>query len=165
MIKNTLNYFSYGASRSTEMIKAIIGRKPKGFDYELKGFELCLQTWSAIPKRVQLILKPSWGKDFKSYFIRRNHEKSVWGKVWIISTKEYKLIGNWELHNIWYKPIKMKKKIKGRIITIHTEIINDRKSKPVKDPKNYPSFPVSKKKIVSVAKKVRKEYPYVNKLK
>ena len=152
----TVYYFAYGSNSNSEMIKAITGRKPKGFSYELKGYELCIQTWKDIPKKAQAILSRWWDKSFRSYSLRKNSAKSVAGKVWKLTQKERDLVGNWELHNIWYKPIKIKKKINNKPIKLETELIRHGKMNPVQNSKNYPYFLVDKNKILMVARAVRK---------
>lgn len=155
-------YFCYGASRSPNMMKAIIGRRPRGFKYELNGYELCLQYWNEIPKKVKNILSRHWDKSFRSYSIKQSPRKSVWGVVWIISKEEYALAGNWELRGMWYKKVRLKRKIHSKNKIILTEMVNPKGLKPVKESKNYTDFPVSKKKIISVANKVRKEFLSMN---
>lgn len=157
-MKQNIFYFSYGASRSPAMIEAIIGRKPKGFKYELKGYELAIQDWKTIPKRVKKILSRSWDESFRTYFIRKSSKKSVWGVIWKISKREHEFIANWEMHNLWYKPIVLRRKIGNQIFTIRTEILNDKNSKSVKDGKYYSNFPVKRSKILRIAKKARREY-------
>lgn len=149
-------YFAYGANRNPEMIEAIIGRKPKGFVYILRDYELCIQEWGDISPRVKRILeKVGWGKSFKSYSIRYARGKEVQGRIWEISKKEHKHIANWEMHNLWYSPIRKVKKINGKKRTVQTEVINDKNIKGLKDQYGYKDFPVNKHKILSIARKVR----------
>ena len=151
-------YFAYGSNPHTEMIKAIVGRKPEGFDYELKGYELCVQSWKDIPNESQKILKIWWDKSFKSYSLRKNTLKSVYGRIWKLTREERNLVGNWELHNIWYKPIKIKRKINNKIAIIETEMIKNNEMTPVINSQHYPNFLVDKNKILKVAKIVREAY-------
>ncbi len=54
-------YFGYGANRSADMMKAIIGRKPEGVPAMLIDYELCIQRWGEIPDKVKMILaKCGW---------------------------------------------------------------------------------------------------------
>lgn len=158
MMVKKIYYFAYGANSYPEMIKSIIGRAPSGFKYELKGYRLGLQKWKDIPQKVKTILMRWWSKDFSSYSIMKSKEHSVIGRIWKITRKERELVGNWELHNIWYKPIKIKRKINKRLIILETEMISKGLLNHAKNNKPYYYFPVNKKQILHVAKKVRKDY-------
>lgn len=149
-------YFAYGANRNPEMIKAIIGRIPVGFSYILEDYELCIQNWKDINlKAIEILKNVGWGKSFKSYSIRYAKGSEVKGRIWKITEREHKHIANWELHNIWYSPIKIKREIKGRKCVLRTEVIDNKDIPLAKDQYDYPDFPVNKRKILEVAKMTR----------
>src|SRR3989338_899309 len=158
MARYNVFYFSYGSNLYPEMIKAIICRKPNGFKYELKGYELCLQNWNEIPKKARKVLKRFWDKSFKSYILVKSPKKSVNGIIWKISKEEHELIGQWELHGLWYTPITLKRKIGNKNVILKTEIFKGKKAAPVKNKKGHPPFPVKKEKILYVANITREEY-------
>lgn len=149
-------YFSFGANKTSEMMNAIIGRTPKGFPAILENYELFVQSWKNIPKNAKKILKSNWDSKFKSYCGRPKKGKIIFGTAWYISKQERKLVGNWELHNIWSKNkiVNVRDK-RGRVYRAQTDIVNDFKTKNVVSGEKYKPFVVNKNKILKVARKVR----------
>ena len=151
-------YFGYGTNRDRAMINAIVGRYPKGFNAKLENFELFIQPWSAIPKKAKNILKKEWKGDFRSYCIRPKEGKATFGMAWYLTKKERGLIGNWELHNIWYKPIKVNIKDKReKVFHAETEIVLDKKTKSNVSGGKYKAFINEKEKMLKVARKIREQ--------
>lgn len=134
-------YFGYGANKDIEMLEAIIGRRPEGEKAVLKDFELCIQKWEEIPEKARETLKKHWNKDFRSYVIKPSKGKQVSGMLWNITESEHKHIEKWELHNIWYEPVKIKLNGKNAV----TEVFNS----------HYNAYINDKKKMLEVAIKER----------
>lgn len=153
-------YFGYGANRSPEMIHAIIGRNPKGFPATLDDYELCVQVWDEIPLAVQKILEKPWDSNFRTYCIRAAKGSVVTGKGWYLTRFEFeKLVGEWEMHGLWYKPVKVQVRDRDRrIFNAETEIINDPTIKLVANGCQYRTFLNDKSKMFYVATEVREEY-------
>ena len=150
-MKDKILYFGYGANSSGEMMEAIIGRKPVGFPAILNRHELCIQHWEEIPENVRKELS-LWSSDFRSYCIRPGKE-TVKGNVWILTEKERELVGNWEMHGLWYQPIQVELKREGEKLKAQTEMIDDPKLKKV-DGCSYTVFLNNKEKMLEVAGKV-----------
>lgn len=150
MIKKII-YFGYGANSSSEMIQAIIRRRPKGFPARLKNYSLYLQEWNKLSKEVKEELGKHWDFRFKTYIAVPSSLGICYGTGWFITPKERKMISKWEF---WYKPVKVKiENEKGKIFNAETEIIL-KKSKDKITKKNYKKFPNNKKKMLELAKKV-----------
>jgi hypothetical protein len=151
-----VKYFGYGANRSSEMMEAIIGRKPEGYSAKLRGYELCVQEWEEIPEETREILSNNWGSDFRTYCIRPKEGSLVTGQIWLLTEAERELVNNWEF---WYEPIEVQ--VEGRegtISGIETEMINDPKISQVVEGENYPTFLNKKERMLEVATRVREGY-------
>ncbi|MBS3168639.1 gamma-glutamylcyclotransferase [Candidatus Woesearchaeota archaeon] len=156
-------YFGYGANKNIDMIEAIIGRKPKGTPAKLKDYELCIQVWNEIPRKIKSILfECGWDDKFQTYCIRSKKGKEVWGTLWELTQAERDLIGHWEMHGIWFKPINVEvETFDGKNFQAETEIINDQTIKKiVKGDTDYNPFPVEKQKILEIATKIRLDKIY-----
>lgn len=160
MKKRKVNYFGYGANAHKEMMKALIGREPEGYRCVLKEYGLFLQSWSEIPRKAREILKKSWNKDFSSYIVVPCKGVLTWGKVWKLTREERKIVGEWEIHNIWYTPIKVHVyNEKGKKVAAETEIIPIFKTtQKAIQTKRYKNFLNKKKKMLKLARDVRKRY-------
>ena len=51
-----IEFFGYGTDRDPKMMKAVIGRVPKGYPATIEGFELCVQSWNEIPEEAKKII-------------------------------------------------------------------------------------------------------------
>lgn len=153
----TVYYFGYGANRNADMMRAIVGRKPKGYAAVFDGYELCIQSWGDIPKRVQNQLAPVWGPGFKSYVARPCREKSIKGTVWLLTKEERVLVDEWELTNYWYTPVVVSYGISNNeIAQVEIQIVIDGQSiSQIADGKKYKTFLNSKQQMLTVAQKVR----------
>ncbi len=134
-------YFGYGANKDIEMIEAIVGRRPESEKAVLKDFELCIQNWEEIPEKAKEDLKKVWNKKFRSYVIKPSKGKEVAGTLWNITEQEHKHIAKWEMHNMWYEPVKIKVNGKKAI----TEVFHF----------NYNAYLNDKNKMLEVARKTR----------
>lgn len=149
-------YFGYGTLSSSEMMKAIIGRKPKGIRAKLNNYELCVQKWREIPSSAKRILRENWDSKFLSYFIRPKKGKTVFGKVWYLTKQEKKLVENWELIDLWYQSIKVRvRDYRGNIIKAESYMINDKNTKHVVKGRNYRLFLNGRIKMLKMAAKAR----------
>lgn len=152
-------YFGYGTLSSSEMMKAIIGRKPKGTRAKLNNYELCIQKWKEIPSSAKRILRENWNSKFLSYFIRPKKGKTVFGKVWYLTKQEKKLVENWELIGLWYQSVKVRvRDYRGNIIKAESYMINDKNIKQAVNGKNYKMFLNKGSKMFKVARLVREKY-------
>ncbi len=98
---DSISFFGYGANRNHEKIKQIIGRDPgNGLGAIVKGYQLCIQTLSQIPKGPREVLQKSWGNNFKSYTLKKG-KGIVGGTVWDLTDKEFHLIKEWEFIGAW----------------------------------------------------------------
>ncbi len=149
-------YFSYGTLSSSEMMKAIIGRKPKGIRAKLDNYELCVQKWKEIPSSAKRILRENWDSKFLSYFIRPEKGKTIFGKVWYLTKQEKKLVENWELIGLWYHSIKVRvRDYRGHVIKAESYMIDDKNIKHVVKGRNYRLFLNERIKMLKVAAKAR----------
>ncbi len=152
-------YFGYGANRSAEMMKSVVGRKPEGFPAKLEGYELCVQLWEEIPENVGRILSNHWDSKFRTYCIRPASGSVVSGQVWYLTRVERGLVGEWEIHELWYQPINAQvKDYNGQTFEVETEIIDDPNIKQVVDGENYPTFLNREERMFEVANETREEY-------
>lgn len=160
MTEKKIIYFGYGANAHKDMIKALIGRAPSGFKAKLKNYSLYIQSWSSIPLEAKKILEVVWDKNFSSYIAIPKKNGVVWGTAWRMTKKEREIIGEWELHPKWFIPIKVKVIDEdGNAHEAETEIIPQsytRKKAIIE--KEYSYFPNNKRKMLKLAKEVRKEY-------
>jgi hypothetical protein len=151
-----IHYFGYGANRNPDMMKAIVGRKPKGYSAALEGFELCIQSWGNIPKNVQKLLAPAWGPGFKSYCVRPTRDKVVRGKVWILNEAERKLIDAWELTDYWYRPVVVHfNEPNNKSVQVEIQIVDNVEIDKLVDGTKYPTWLNDKNKMIDVAQGVR----------
>ena len=160
-----IEFFGYGADRDPEMMKAIIGRVPKGYPATLEGFELCVQTWEEIPEEAKKILSPPWDSSFSSYILRPTLKpfKKVRGTIWLITPHERKLIDNWELVGKWYQVFFLHIRTHDDLPKqIEIQVVNDQKIKKVVHGEYYKNFITSKSKMLDLAEKVRKDYLHNN---
>jgi len=154
-------FFGYGADKDADMMKAVIGRVPKGEKAAVSGFELCVQSLADLPFAAQKIVKRSWDESdhFKSYAIRpsKNMDSIVTGTMWELTPFERKLVDNWELTELWYNvfflTIEASKKIQVEI-----QVINDQQIRRIINGKRYKTFLNSKKKMLETATQCRLEY-------
>ncbi|MGD9276396.1 MAG: gamma-glutamylcyclotransferase [Candidatus Pacearchaeota archaeon] len=161
-------YFGYGANAHKDMIRALIGRAPKGFRAKLKNYGLFVQSWKDIPSSVREILGNVWGTNFNSYIAIPLKGATTWGTAWKITRTERNIIGEWEFHNKWFTPVNINiEDEKGKTFGAETEIIlNFKPREPLVNKKSYPFFVTNKKEILKVARKVRKKFlESINKLK
>ena len=108
-------YFGYGANRNLDMIKAITGAEPVwGKEGFLKDYQLFLQPLKYVvdPKDfgqedsfgARTRLQGKWGKEFKSYVVKKCTGSVVAGTIWKLTTRDLRWINNWELVDFgWYK--------------------------------------------------------------
>ncbi|MEK6845878.1 MAG: gamma-glutamylcyclotransferase family protein [Nanoarchaeota archaeon] len=161
MTKKVL-YFGYGANKNPEMIAAIIGRKPCGFPAKLFNYGLFIQSWKDIPVKARKILREtsSFEEGFKSYCISPSKGKSTQGMVWTITRLERQLIGAWELHGVWYKPIVVDvTTLNGKIIkNVETEVIRSKEIKQFMLGNRYKAFPNDQRIMLMEARKTREEF-------
>lgn len=152
-----VSYFGYGANRNPNMMKAIIGRQPKGVRSFVRGFELCVQTWNEIPTHVREKLSPSWDEDFKTYFLRPNYKyrSKVRGVIWEVTRKERHFIDNWELTGDWYKIFTFELK---NMEQLEIQVIPEPNIGSVVNGCIYKSFLNSPAKMFRVANRVRHNY-------
>lgn len=156
-----VEFFGYGADRDPEMMKAIIGRVPKGYPAVLEGFELCVQTWDEIPKEAKKILSPPWDHNFSSYILRPTLKpfKKVRGIIWLITPHERKLIDNWEITGKWYQVFLLRIKTNDDIPKqIEIQVVNDQNIKKTVNGVYYRNYVNSKSKMLDLAEKVRSDY-------
>ena len=140
------------------MIEALLGRKIKGKKATLKNYGLFLQSFSEIPLKAQSLLQKSgWGETFLSYIITPCKTSVVHGTLWEMTQKERDIIGEWELHNLWYTPVRTKVRLGSKILAVQTEIlpIYSSDQKPIQTEK-YLRYPNSKKKMLIIARNLRK---------
>lgn len=154
-----MKYFGYGANSSAEMMKAIIGRKPKGYPAKLEGYELCIQKWEELSKNVRKrldILRSKLKSGFKTYYIRATKGDIVAGKIWYITRKERDLVKNWEF---WCTPINVKVMLdNGKMVKAETEMIENLTSRQVVNGINYPLFLNKREMLFEVALGARERY-------
>lgn len=150
-------YFGYGANRNPDMMKAIIGRRPKGTAVFLRGFELCVQNWNEIPAHIRKRLSPAWSDSFKTYFIRPNYKykSKVKGIIWDITRKERHLIDNWEYTGDWYKVFIMELKDTEQL---EIQVIPETNMGTAINGCIYKSFLNPPAKMFRVADRVRRNY-------
>ncbi len=152
----TIHYFGFGVNCSGEVLCELLGRNPKGFDAVLLDYELCVQKWSELPRRVQKIVEKVWAPTLRSYFIRPRRGKKVEGRVWLVTKEERKLIEEWEF---WHTPVHatVDKKGGGKI-RAETEMLRNYKIGTVVDGTKYPLFLNGKSNHIRVARHVRGLY-------
>jgi hypothetical protein len=153
-------YFGYGANAHKDMIKALVGRVPRGFKARLDNYGLFIQPWSKISSKAKKTLKNNWDKKFSSYIAVPLKGSLIWGTAWEITKEERAIIGKWELHYKWYFPRDIKIfDEKNRMFNAQTEIIlkYSTKKSAIQD-KAYPNFPNSKSKMLKLAREDRKEF-------
>ena len=153
-------YFGYGANAHKDMIKALVGRVPKGFKAKLEDYGLFLQSWLDIPLEAKKTLEEVWDEKFSSYIAVPLKKTEVWGTAWKITPRKRAVIGEWELHHKWYLPVKIKVlNEKGKVFEAETEIIPRFYTKiPAIQEKEYLHFPNDKIKMLKLARKVRKAF-------
>ncbi len=160
MKEKEIFYFGYGANAFSDMMNAIIGRRPKGYPTKLENYALYVQQWNEIPQKAQNALK-SWGPEFSSYIAVPLKGAYLWGTCWSVTQAERDIVGDWEYHHIWYTPIKVKVLNKaGKKVLAQTEMIpkyTPKGQKPITS-KRYKAFVANKAKMLRVAVKSRKEY-------
>lgn len=149
-------YFGYGANSSPLMMEAIIGRRPEGFKAKLMGYALYVQAWEEIPEAAKKILQPSWDKDFRSYIAVPEEGALTWGMAWYLTSEELPMVGNWELHGIWYTPIQVQiVDLSGRSFEGETEVILSTNSPMRIDGETYPIFLNDQEQMIRVAEETR----------
>lgn len=158
---NKIIYFGYGANVSAQMINALLGRVPESFPARLDGYGLFIQDWNDIPNPAKRELSV-WDKGFRSYIAVPLKGSAIFGRAWFLAEMERAIIGEWELHNKWYKPISVKiNDNMGHVFDAQTEIIlpygNLKKQMPV-IVRNYPFFLNSKEKMLRIARQVRTSF-------
>lgn len=160
MKEKVVIYFGYGANAHRDMIKALVGRVPKGFKAKLKDYGLFIQSWLDIPLEAKQTLKEVWDDTFSSYIAVPLKGAVVWGTAWELTERERAIIGAWELHHKWYIPVKIKlADEKGKSFEAETEIIPRFYTKiPAIQEKEYPHFPNNKSKMLKLARKEREEF-------
>ena len=160
MKEKTILYFGYGANAHKDMIKALVGRVPKGFKTKLENYGLFIQSWLDIPLEVKKILQESWDDKFSSYIAVPLKGAVVFGTAWEITEQERAIIGEWELHHKWYLPVKVKLiNEKGKSFKAETEIIPRFYTKiPAIQEKEYLFFSNKKAKMLKLARKLRKRF-------
>lgn len=94
-------FFGFGADTETEMIEAVIGRKPEYITpASLHDYQLCIQELddiSAAKGNPREILRRAWGDSFKSYTIRQHKGETVSGSIFKITGYERRMLDAWEL--------------------------------------------------------------------
>lgn len=161
-MRGEIKYFGYGANRSAPMMEAIIGRRPAGFEAILPGYELCVQTWGQMPRKVRKnLLEQNWGPEFRTYAARAADDKAkrVAGVVWSITGQERALLANWELDELWYDPVNVSVVDgRGRVVErVDTQIIDD-PALAVVNGKRYRVFLNDRAKHLAVARRVGAAY-------
>src|SRR5206468_4577778 len=133
-------YFGYGSKRSVEMMKAIIGRRPRGLYGYLKDHQLLVQTWNEIPENVRKILGRNWDENFKAYAARPSKGHNIGGICWSLTREVRSLVKNWEMVGLWYQPAKVKVRTSLVTVDAETEITNDAKLSRAVDGSTYHVF-------------------------
>lgn len=167
-----VKYFSYVVNESPEMLQALFGRKNLLHENAtLRGYELCIQTAKEISGRIspgsplkmspREIIEKFFGSHYELYVIRANPRKSVPGKIWYVSPKEYEYLREWEMIEYGMSKDITAKALtdKGDSVTVRTYglIKNAHKiAKVVKVDYRRKEAP-SKKKLAHI-RKVRKQY-------
>lgn len=152
-------FFGYGADKDADMMKAIVGRVPKGEKATVSGFELCIQSLADIPYAAQKFVKQSWNHSFLSYAMRpaKDMESVVTGTMWELTPLERKLIDNWELTGLWYDVFFIAKSA-PHPVNIELQIIQNQPIRSIENGKHYKTFLNSKEKMLETANKLRIEY-------
>lgn len=153
-------YFGYGANAHPEMIEALIGRTPEGFRAVLRGHGLFVQSWLEIPLKARALLEKNWDKNFRSYIVTPLKDAVTWGMAWKLTKQERAIVGEWEMHEIWFQPIKVEIfDEQGENYLAETEVIDDFKitGLPIQE-RDYENFPFQKEKMLEIARLVRKEF-------
>lgn len=152
-------FFGYGADRDPEMMKAIVGRVPKGEEAAISGFELCVQSLADVPFKAQQIIKQSWDHSFKSYAIRpaRDMTSVVTGTMWELTPRERKLIDNWELTGLWYDVFFIAKGA-PHPVNIELQIIQNQPIRSIENGRHYKTFLNTKDKMIDAANRLRLEF-------
>lgn len=119
-------YFGYGANRSKERIKEILGKEPEvGYGAILKDYFLGYQTLLEIPPHPKKILETVWGKNFRSYTIKKGSGLVV-GTVWELTASDLEILKAWEFVGIWKELITVQvTNYKGENIQAFTEKVPD----------------------------------------
>jgi hypothetical protein len=153
-------YFGYGANRNASMMKAIVGRVPDGFEAQVSGFDLCIQTWNEMSETVQKFLTPSWTKKFRSYVLRPSNDSShvVHGHIWRLTRKERKLIDNWEMTNVWYNIFVLSVCENDKCAHVEIQVVYDTNIKKTVNGKRYRTFLNSPRKMLKVASQCRRNF-------
>ncbi len=120
-------FFGFGADSESEMIEAVIGRKPEIVGAAmLENYQLCVQSLEDIPTagdNPREILRKAWGDDFKSYTIRQHKGVSVHGTLFRIRRRERMMLDIWELVSEgWQDSVVVKVTLpNGKIVRAHTQ--------------------------------------------
>ncbi len=120
-------FFGFGADSESEMIEAIIGRKPDIVGAAtLENYQLCVQSLEDIPTsgdNPREILRKAWGDDFVSYTIRQHKGVSVHGTLFRIRCRERMMLDIWELvREGWQDSVVVKVKLSnGKTVRAHTQ--------------------------------------------
>lgn len=80
------------------MMRALLGRTPKGVSAKLRHYRLYIEPWHAIPPVVQAKLIDYWKpRRFQRYVIRRRRGYEVEGIAWNITPTERRIIREWDM--------------------------------------------------------------------
>jgi len=153
-------YFGYGENSSMAMMKAIIGRYPKGYLAEADGWKLVILSWADIPEMFKSGFRERWNSyspqiakmmehNFRTYAIRRAPYYVVQGYTWLVTEddlspiKESRLVQK-KLHYDprWYatEKIRVRACFDGSFRNATTEVINELGVVEAVDGKNYNPF-------------------------
>jgi len=152
-------FFGYGADRDADMMKAIVGRVPKGEKAVISGFELCIQSFNDVPFKARKIIAKSWDHSFKSYVIRPvlDMNSVVTGTMWTLTPLERKLIDNWEITGLWYDVFFFTKEAPDKM-QMEIQIVQDQPIRHIANGKRYKTFLNSREKMLETANFLRLEY-------
>lgn len=156
-----VEYFGYGANRDPDMMHAIVGRMPVGYEATLSGYELAIEKWDEIPPSVRRILSGAWTPTFRTYFVRpvANSTSRVKGMVWQLTPLERRLVDNWELTGEWYKTTVLSfAPSKGEATRIEIQVMHDSGIGHQVDGMRYRSYLNSRSKMLNVARECCRQY-------
>ena len=141
------------------MIHAITGWPAIGVPAWILHFQLCIVAMKDIPLQARQIIAKQWGEEFSSYGIVSMPEQRVKGFLWLLTDQQSKRIRQWELVGIWSNAVNVTVEIS--VLGFHflvpavSEQLLDQEVVHV-DGTRYKTFILSKKRILHIARKVRR---------
>jgi hypothetical protein len=144
-------FFGYGANRSKQKIKEIIGREPdQGVGAVLKGYTLNVQNLTQIPTDVQNFLQKLYGNEFKAYTLKKG-QGIVVGVIWELNEEDLEKFKEWEFIGAWRELVDVEVETSsGDTVKVLTEKSMDKfPSTFIVDGLIYDVFAFSKRKVAS----------------